>query len=138
MSTRTIVVVLLALFGCSQASSTTNGTFSATPFETVESQSGMLEATVFSTTGGLTRGANTLEIHVTDRNGHPIDGLSLSATPWMPSHAHGTSSSPIVDAIGGGDYVVREINLFMPGQWQLRVSVAGATPDALTPVLDVP
>ena len=101
----------------------------------VTSDSGKLVADVFASP---VRGVNTMRLHVTDTGGHPVDGLGLSVTPWMPSHAHGTSVIPIVTATGNGNYVVSELDLFMPGRWQIRVSVMTPSTDAFVPVLDVP
>ena len=101
----------------------------------VTSDSGKLVADVFASP---TRGVNTMKLHVADDAGRPVDGLAMTVTPWMASHAHGTSVIPVVTAMGNGDYVVSELNLFMPGRWQIRVSVTTPSTDAFVSFLDVP
>lgn len=131
-------IVLLGLFGCSQGPVSSGGDFQTTPMEMVTSDSGQLTGAVFLQQAQPLRGVNAMKLHITDNAGHVLDGLTMSATPWMVSHAHGTSVVPIVTPMGNGDYVVSELNLFMPGRWQIRVSVSAPMTDALTPVLDVP
>jgi hypothetical protein len=124
-----VFIASIALLACSQGPVTP-------PLATVTSESGRLTAAIFS--APVVRGVNSLKLHITDDAGHAQDGLALSVTPWMVSHAHGTSVIPIVAPLGNGDYVVDEIDLFMPGRWQIRVSVTAPMTDALTAAMDVP
>ena len=131
------ILPLLLLIGCSAAPPRVVE-FDSTPIETVRSTSGALSLAVYAPAAQSLRGASELELTISDASGVPIDGLTLDVVPWMPSHAHGTSVVTLVEPIGNGSYVVRDVNLFMPGRWQLRVSVTGPMSDSLTPILDVP
>ncbi len=68
------------------------------------------------------RGGVDAELTLTDASGAPKDGLTLSVTPWMPEMGHGASVMPAVAAQGAGKYLVTNLDLFMPGTWELRVS----------------
>lgn len=69
------------------------------------------------------RGVLQVELRVTDADGKPADGLSIAAVPWMPSHGHGSSVEPIVTPEGSGIYEIDDVSLYMPGTWQLRLTV---------------
>jgi hypothetical protein len=132
MRARTLALLGLVV-ACSQGPTSNSGDL---PLATVTSDSGRLTAAVFS--APVVRGVNTLKLHITDGANRAQDGLAFSVTPWMVSHAHGASVIPIVTPMGSGDYVVSEVDLFMPGRWQIRVSVTAPMTDTLTPALDVP
>jgi hypothetical protein len=70
------------------------------------------------------RGEMDLLLSVSD--GAPVDGLNLVVVPWMPAMGHGSSIAPTVTPKGGGDYLVTNVVLPMPGTWELRVSGAGS------------
>jgi hypothetical protein len=76
-----------------------------------------------------TRGELQIELRVTDASGAPADGLPVTVTPWMPAMGHGTSMTPTIKAEGNGAYRVEDVELFMPGTWQLRVALGS---DGLT------
>jgi len=67
--------------------------------------------------------SNALTFHVTDAAGSPVDGATLSVTPFMPDHGHGSSVKPSVTPKGGGAYDVTNVYLPMPGLWRLTVTV---------------
>ena len=96
------------------------------------------------------KGNNTWVVEVRDPNG-PIDGATLSATPFMPDHGHGSSIRVGVEAAGApGTYrlarprsprgrlardfpnglvptsygYLAPVNLFMSGLWRVTVNVA--------------
>lgn len=86
-----------------------------------------------------THGVLSVEYRFVDAsNEEPIDGLSLEVTPWMSAMGHGSSVKPSIVATGGGRYVAKNVNAFMPGNWELRTTVSGVIQDSLTPILDVP
>ena len=66
----------------------------------------------------------------------PVDGLTLSIQPWMPAMNHG-AIAPTVVAQGDGKYLVTELDLFMPGHWQLRTAFSGPMTDHVTPAFDI-
>jgi hypothetical protein len=67
-----------------------------------------------------------VELSVHDAGGAPLGGLSLVVVPWMSAHGHGASASPTVVDEGNGRYWLRDVDLFMPGDWDLRVQISGA------------
>jgi hypothetical protein len=71
-------------------------------------------------------------------SGRPAAGLSLDVVPWMPAMGHGTSTTPSVSDTGGGVYVIDDVVLFMPGQWDLRTAISGPEDDKLVVSVDVP
>jgi hypothetical protein len=58
--------------------------------------------------------SNTLVLQVVDAAGMPVDGATVSVTPFMPDHGHGSSVKPTVTA---------NVYLPMPGLWRLTVTV---------------
>ena len=71
-------------------------------------------------------GLNTWTFKVTDASGSAVDNANVTITPWMPDHGHGPSVVPqVTDA--AGVYTGTNIDLFMPGVWQLTFSVNGTT-----------
>jgi hypothetical protein len=69
------------------------------------------------------RGELQIELRVRDSGGAPVDGLAVDVEPWMPAMGHGTSVMPSVLAEGDGTYRADHVALFMPGTWQLRVTL---------------
>jgi hypothetical protein len=55
------------------------------------------------------KGRNALTIAITDAGGQPVDGATVTVTPFMPDHGHGSAVKPIVTAAGGGNYAVSEV-----------------------------
>jgi hypothetical protein len=84
-----------------------------------------------------TRGVLDVELTLRDRSGAPLDGVTVDVVPWMTSHGHGTSTSPTVLAEGSGRYWVSDVDVYMPGRWELRVTLSGAVNDQFSVVLDV-
>ena len=65
-----------------------------------------------------------------DLAGAPLEGLTMTARPWMPDHGHGASVVPTISALGGGRYAVANVDLFMAGVWTVTFSIhlpSGAT-----------
>ena len=67
--------------------------------------------------------SNALTFVVADAAGKGVDGATLSVTPFMPDHGHGSSVKPTVTPMGGGTYDVANVYLPMPGLWRLTVTV---------------
>ncbi|MDB4934293.1 MAG: hypothetical protein JWP87_1265 [Labilithrix sp.] len=67
--------------------------------------------------------SNELTLQVVDAAGAPVDGATVSVTPFMPDHGHGSSVKPTVTPKGGGTYDVTNVYLPMPGLWRLTVTV---------------
>jgi hypothetical protein len=101
------------------------------------SASGAYEVSVLAHAPTLTRGNYTLQYVVTSAvDGTPVDGLELTVVPWMPAMGHGTPIKPTVSSLGSGAYELDDIDLFMPGLWQLRTTTAEIA-DRVEPSLQV-
>jgi YtkA-like len=81
------------------------------------------------------RGDNTWVVQINSMAnnvvGSPMDGATVTGTPYMPAHQHG---SPIIAAVtptgNPGEYSIAPINMWMPGIWQTTVAVtSGSTSD---------
>jgi hypothetical protein len=140
-----IVIACAAGGGCSSApaSGTTStadaSAFSGAPIASFATDAGKLHVDLRSAPDTPpSRGVESLELTVTTAAGGPADGLTIAVVPWMPAMGHGASVQPAVTAKGGGKYVVDDVDFFMPGQWQLRMTFSGAVEDHATPVLQIP
>jgi hypothetical protein len=104
----------------------------AGPFGTVVSESGALS--IEARTGPdqpPTRGLSTVDLDIVDaQSGEPKDGLELTVVPWMPAMGHGTSVKPALEAVGGGHYLISNVNMYMGGAWDLRIAISGADAEA--------
>lgn len=105
---------------------------------TLQSQSGALTLELRTWPDQpLARGMASVEYRLTWEDGAPADGLVLSVVPWMPEMGHGASIKPSVEAGGSGRYVVSDVQLFMPGKWELRTTL-GPSADRATPSFQIP
>ena len=71
------------------------------------------------------RGDNRWVLRVLDASSAAVTGATLTVSPFMPDHGHGTSVAPQVTA-SGDSYEARPLNLFMPGLWQTTVGARTA------------
>jgi hypothetical protein len=89
------------------------------------------------TPGAPHKGTNELTVEILDANGAPLNltgpdgkflpGVTVTMTPWMPDHAHGSARKTIVTPSGNGRYTISDIWLSMAGLWQLSVNVTTAS-----------
>ncbi len=83
-----------------------------------------------------------MQLVITDETGAPQSGLTLDTTPWMPAMGHGASVTPSVSETSPGTYVVEDVDLFMPGTWELRTTIAdadsGSSTDHVAPSFQIP
>ena len=106
------------------------GAFASSPAATLTSDSGLHRIAVYSAPDAQpTRGVNALRIVITNvEGGRPATGLDLDVVPWMPAMGHGASVKPRVETgTEPGVFTVTRVNLFMPGLWEIRTSIGGAT-----------
>lgn len=70
-------------------------------------------------------GNNSLKLFIGDpRSKSPLkQKLDIELVSWMPAHEHGTSAVPVVRELGRGEYSVEQINLTMPGLWEIYVRI---------------
>ena len=139
--TLALVGALIPSTGCgSSPAGATAGVFPEAPLMSIASASGALHIDVRSSpTQPPEIGTSSWSYTITDEaSGKPATGLSLDIVPWMPAMGHGTSTVPSVSDAGGGVYLIDEVVLFMPGQWDLRTAVSGAEDDKLVVSVDLP
>lgn len=132
-----LAVVLAA--GCSSSTPTTTGpTFQSEPLTTITSNGGKLKLAVWTSPDQPpSRGVLTVKLLATDASsGVPVDGLKLDMVPEMPSMGHGTPLVPVIAASGGGVYMASDVDLFMAGRWELRVTITGPLTDVCVVPID--
>ncbi len=114
-------------------------TFPTTALSTTKSEGGKLQIAIRGAPyQPLVAGLDCLQLVVTDSStGAPVDGLSVTMTPWMPAMGHGADTTPVVTALGQGRYVLTDVSLFMPGEWQLRTQFSGPVEDSVEPTFSV-
>jgi hypothetical protein len=78
-----------------------------------------------STPAPPSRGDNTWMIDVLG-GGSPVTGATLTLTPFMPDHRHGTPITPVVTEQLGGQYQATPVNLWMPGLWEVTIEATPA------------
>ena len=138
-----LAMVSVASCGGSSSSSENANSFSETPLMTVASDSGKLHVDVrTSPSQPPTRGQQSVQLKITDENGSPRTGLALGTTPWMPAMGHGASVTPSVSETTPGTYVIADVDMFMPGTWELRTTIADAdsksSADHVAPSFQIP
>ena len=125
--------------GCSSSSTPETTGFGAEPLVTSASTDGTLTVEVRTSPQPPTVGIDQSELTITDaKTGAPVDGLGVSVVPYMPAMGHGSSEVPTVTPLGSGKYQVSGLELFMPGEWELRTSFTGPVNDTVNPAVYVP
>ena len=76
------------------------------------------------------RGLNTWTILISNQD-IPAPECTLVVTPYMPEHMHGVPMPPSVTEKGNGRYELADINLTMPGLWELQFELT--CPDTIEP-----
>lgn len=134
-------VAALMLAACSSDSGASDpGTFSDMPAAVVMTDTGSYQFAVQSAPDATpTRGVNSLRFVVTrTSDGTPATGLALDVVPWMSAMGHGASVKPtVVAGTEPGSYNVTNVNLFMPGLWEIRTTIGGSTSDHVAPKFDI-
>ena len=71
------------------------------------------------------KGDNVWTVQALDPSGAAVEGASLIVAPYMPLHGHGTTPLEFPGVPTGelGTFTVGPFDLFMPGQWQMTVTV---------------
>lgn len=69
-------------------------------------------------------GDNTWTLRIVDMDENPIDGATVTVTPFMHAHGHGTTPADFDAKFSqDGTYEVGPIDLFMPGVWETTITV---------------
>lgn len=137
---RLILCALASLVAAGCSSDPAGGAaFPAAPLLTSTSQRGALEIAVrTSPDQPPSRGLLSVEYRIHAPGGAPLDGLDLAVVPYMPAMGHGASTKPTVTAEGAGRYVITNVELFMPGAWELRTQITGSVEDSAAPSFEIP
>ena len=71
---------------------------------------------------------NLWTMQVTDAGGAPLAGQTITVTPFMPDHGHGTGVVTVVTESPTtlGEYIADPVFLSMPGLHQVFVDIAPA------------
>lgn len=132
MNARSLTVLGAALLvttsssGCSSSGAPDTGTFAETPATVLTTDTGAYRIAVHSAPDPQpSRGVNALRLVITTvLDGNTAAGLNVDVVPWMPAMGHGSSVTPSVQAgAEGGVYTVSNVNLFMPGLWEIRIGI---------------
>jgi hypothetical protein len=78
------------------------------------------------------RGDNTwiVQLDTMTQPTSPVTGAVMSATPFMPDHAHGSGKSVVITPMTEpGQYKLEPVNMWMPGLWEVTMQVTGANSD---------
>jgi hypothetical protein len=138
MTLRLGIAVLIAAGGCSGAAPAPVG-FSAAPYARAIGNDHVLQIEIRTSPQPPARGTNAVELTLRSMaDDAPIDGLHIAVKPWMPAMNHGTSLLPSVMPEGGGKYLITDLDLFMPGLWELRLTITGASADQAAPSFEIP
>ncbi|MBK7581653.1 MAG: FixH family protein [Myxococcales bacterium] len=138
MASLSVLLVLLTT-ACGSSEPEGEASFEAEPLTTVSSDSGQLRVSVWTSPDQPpARGILTLRLLAEDAASQaPVDALFFDIVPEMPSMGHGTPTVPKTKAANSGVYTVSDVNLFMPGRWELRMTITGAVSDVAIVQLDV-
>ena len=112
--------------------------FGADPDQTLASDSGALTIAVRFSPDPPTAGSDAAQLSFIDADGAPVSGLALTVVPWMPAHGHGTSVDPTVTETEPGTFVAAPLYLFMPGSWELRMTIGGTVDDTAKAAFEIP
>jgi hypothetical protein len=132
--------IALVLASCTNAAAPGTDDFADAPSAMVSTETGALRIVVHSSPDTQpTRGINALRLVVTKAaDGSPATGLSFDVVPWMPAMGHGSSVKPTLRAGGEpGVYTIDDVNLFMPGLWEIRATISGSSSDHATASFEI-
>ena len=83
------------------------------------------------------RGISKVELILTDEQRQRLSDVAIGVVTWMPAMGHGASHNPSVSSLGDGRYVLSDVELYMPGRWELRLDFSGSVDDQAVVSLDV-
>lgn len=110
-----------AMTGGSCASETRADTYAA-GLEKVSASGNLRVSLLDASPAPPQKGDNVWTIAVHDAADAPIDGATLTMTPFMPDHGHGSAVTPVVAPAGeSGKYTIDKIYLPMAGYWEMTI-----------------
>ncbi len=132
------IALAMAAAGCSSSGPAESTVLATSGPVTLTTQSGQLKVEIRTLPEPATRGNNQVELTVTGAiDGQPRDGLTIACKPWMPAMGHGTSIVPSFAPEMMGKYMISDVDLFMPGLWQLRLTISGPIEDYVAPEYEI-
>jgi hypothetical protein len=100
--------------------------------------------------GPMNAGDDAVQIALTDpKTGQSVENEQIELVPFMPTMGHGTDVIPLCQEMGQeqgqemgqeqgkGHYLCTNVNLYMPGEWQLRFKFVTPVSDSAAPNLEV-
>ena len=77
-------------------------------------------------------------LSVTDGNGQPVSGASITIKGGMPQHNHGLATQPTIESSGEGEYLLQGLRFHMMGYWELELTIdSGNAKDTVTIPLEL-
>ena len=70
------------------------------------------------------RGLNNWRVMLSDLEDNALTGCEITLTPYMPDHGHGVATTPTVTEGEAGQYQIDQIELIMPGLWEMRFEIS--------------
>jgi hypothetical protein len=136
---RSLSLSFLLVLSCSSSAPVETVGFTAAPLVTTASATQKLTIDVRTSPQPPEVGMQSAQLVITDSaTGKPVSDLSMAVVPWMPAMGHGTSIVPTVSNKGAGVYQIDQLSLFMPGEWELRLTFDGSVADTANPAFNVP
>ncbi len=88
------------------------------------------------------RGDNTWTLQINQMAngvvGAPMSNATLTATPYMPDHMHGTPKVVAITPMPtAGQYQLSPVNMWMPGLWQTTITASATGGPADTVVYSI-
>ena len=126
-----VVIILGGLTGCGSVMTMVHGgAKKPAPSEfglgPRQSSSGLYTATLQPTESLRPRKLQTVQVALTDAEGHSVDGAVITIDGGMPQHGHGLPTQPrVTKALGSGEYVIEGVRFNMGGWWELKLAIAG-------------
>jgi hypothetical protein len=109
---------LVSLLACAGCGSAANGD----ELGVLEPVSGPFDGDITLDSASPSVGDHDVELVLVDGQGEPLQGAEIEITPFMPAHGHGSTEVTATET-DSGHYLARDVSLFMPGLWELRVHV---------------
>jgi|ERR1700722_15817 YtkA-like len=131
--------ILLTLAAASVLSCTSSSPASSDGTASLMSDQGKIKVLVRAVPlGPMNAGNDAVELTLTDpKTGKPIENEKIELVPFMPTMGHGTDVTPVIADMGKGVYSCTNVNLIMPGEWQLRFKFMSPVSDSAAPDFEV-
>jgi hypothetical protein len=90
------------------------------------SNAGLYQATLDPVQPIKVRRMQTMRVVISDSEGRPVEGATITVDGGMPEHRHGLPTQPrVTRGLGGGAYEVEGVKFNMGGWWELKFAIAG-------------